>query len=97
MAAAVWVCMCIKFMTVCGGYQRGTLWPRHVSGSLKRRWQNWQKAVYKIDAGPKTHIQEGIHVCVCVCACVYIYDQFAKVLKTVNSALARIAHESMQS
>lgn len=67
------VYVCIKFMTVYGGYQRGTLWPRHVSGSLKRRLRNWQKAVYKIDAGPKAHIQKGIHVCVCACVCVYIF------------------------
>lgn len=53
------------------------------------------KAAYKIDAGPKSHIQKGTRVCVRVC--VYIYDQFAKVLKTVNSVLARLAHESMQS
>lgn len=44
--------------------------------------------------GPK-HTYKEVHVCVCVF--VYIYDQFAKVLKTVNSALASIAHESMQS
>lgn len=49
------------------------------------------------------YIYKYIHICVCmcmcmcvyacVCVCLYIYDQFGRVLKTVNSALAASAQK----
>jgi len=56
-----------------------------VSNSLKRRSQNWQKAGYKIDAAQSIYTK-GVCISLCVYMYICIYEQFGKVLKTVNSA-----------